>query len=187
MSDTPAAATAARPTASASIHVAAPQVLPFPAHCGPLLPRKVPVYEQQRLGWGGIKKKKKTPEAYLEKKKKSPRVRVKNEISSEKAQCNVFLCVRVTPSINPEVNLDVRYKAQLQRKGEEGAYSNLQRREKLGILLFSCLNPLFLFDTPVATAIGKHWHRVLFTGGKRKAEGVIILFFLSSFNFSSSL
>lgn len=178
MSDTPAAATAARPTASASIHVAAPQVLPFPAHCGPLLPRKVPVYEQQRLGWvgGGIKKKNK-PRGIPGKKKKSPRVRVKNEISSEKAQCDVFLCVRVTPSINPEVNLDVRYKAQLQRKGEEGAYSNLQRREKLGILLFSCLKPLFLSDTPVATAIGKHWLRVLFTGGKRKAEGVFFFLF----------
>lgn len=102
-------------------------------------------------GWGGLKKK---PTRGIPGKKKSPRVRVKNEISSEKAQCDVFLCVRVTPSINPEVNLDVRYKAQLQRKGEEGAYSNLQRREKLGILLFSCLKPLFLFDTPVATAIG---------------------------------
>lgn len=138
--------------------------------------------------WGGgrgLKKTKNKPKAYLEEKKR-PRVRVKNEISSEKAQCDVFLCVRVTPSINPEVNLDVRYKAQLRRKGEEGAYSNLQRREKLRILLFSCLKPLFLFDTPVAELIGKHWLRVLFTGGKRKAEGVIF-FFLSCFNFSSSL
>lgn len=50
--------------------------------------------------------------------RKNPRVRVKNEISSEKTQCDVFFCIQVTPSIKCEVNLDMRYKAQLQRKGE---------------------------------------------------------------------
>lgn len=49
--------------------------------------------------------------------KENPHFRVKNEISSEKTQCDVFHCIQVTPSINSEINLDMRYKEQLQRKG----------------------------------------------------------------------
>lgn len=85
MSDTPdAAATAACPTAFASMHAAAPQVLAFPAHCGPLLPRKVPVYEQEGPGWGDggggegrfLKKRRKKSKAYLVKKKQKKKVPV---------------------------------------------------------------------------------------------------------------
>lgn len=65
-----------------------------------------------------------TSEVHLKegvKKKTKLHFGIKNEISSggkeKKTQCNVFYCVQVTPSIKSEINLDVIYKEQLQRKG----------------------------------------------------------------------
>lgn len=161
------------------MHVAAPQVLPFPAHCGPLLPRKVPVYEQERQGWGGgggsggggLKKRSK--KRGIPVKKKSSRFRSENEISSEKAQCDVFLCIRVTPSINSEVNLDMRYKAELQRKGEKEAYSHLQK-------LWETLDFVaFLFQTSVPVGHTCCNNRLKNTGFKYislKRKGMSIFF-----------
>lgn len=145
-----------------SLHIAAAQVLPF--HCGPLrCPEGSSLWardgqspKQARYTWKrGWKKKTKL------------HFGIKNEISSggkeKKTQCNVFYCVQVTPSIKSEINLDVIYKEQLQRKGRGVTVIFQKTWESCFFFSFLCL-----FVTPVAECIQKNaayyynfvpWHR----------------------------
>lgn len=86
-----------------------------PSIVAPFVAQKVPVYEQET---DRARNKRGTPERGGEKKNSILALRMKYlRGEKKKTQCNVFYCVQVTPSIKSEINLDVIYKEQLQRKG----------------------------------------------------------------------